>query len=78
MPRDALPLFISDLSEFTKKLRLGLAAETETPSHLALLGLIARSAGHSNFQELKAKNHRHPSPIPPSRERCGFSMTLAA
>ena len=64
MPRDALPLFISDLSDFTKKLRLGLAAETETPSHLALLGLIARSAGYSNFQELKASTPPTPKPDP--------------
>jgi hypothetical protein len=54
MPRDALPLFISDISDFTKKLRAGLAAEPETPSHLALMGLIARSASYANFQELRA------------------------
>lgn len=64
MPRDALPLFISDLSDFAKKLRLGLAAGAEPPSHLALLGLIARSAGYSNFQELKATTPPPPKPDP--------------
>lgn len=66
MPREALPLFISDLSDFTKKLRHGLAAEPETPSHLALMGLIARSAGHANFQELKASTPPPAKPDPSS------------
>ena len=64
MPRDALPLFISDISDFTKKLRAGLAKEPETPSHLALMGLIARSAGYSNFQELKASTPPPAKPDP--------------
>ncbi|MBI1492369.1 DUF2087 domain-containing protein [Halocynthiibacter styelae] len=55
MSRDTTSLYIEDLSHFAKSLRAGLTARDETPGHLALLGLIAKSAGHANYQSLKTR-----------------------
>lgn len=53
MTRDVTSLYIEDLSQFTKSLRSGLIRQDDIPGHLALLGLIAKSAGHKNYQTLK-------------------------
>ena len=54
MSREITSLYIEDLSQFAKSLRAGLETQKETPGHLALLGLIAKSAGQKNYQNLKA------------------------
>lgn len=58
MSRTTIPLYVSDLSAFTKSLRTSLAAHFETaqqvPSHLVLMNCIARAAGFQNVQSLKA------------------------
>lgn len=54
MSREITSLYIEDLSQFAKSLRAGLAAQKDTPGHLALLGLIAKSAGQKNYQSVKA------------------------
>jgi hypothetical protein len=48
-------LNIADLSAFCKSLRLQLADATLPPSHLALMNMLARSAGYRNYQMLRAK-----------------------
>jgi hypothetical protein len=50
----AVPLYADDISQFCKALRAQLAHVKETPSHLTLLNLLARSAGHRSYQALKA------------------------
>lgn len=57
MSRDVIPLTIPDLSQFARRLHGGL--ETP-PSHLELLGQIARAAGYRNYQHLRA--HSTPAP----------------
>lgn len=52
MSKEPLSLTIPDLSGFAKALRAGLA---QPPSHLEMLGLIARAAGFRNYQHLKAR-----------------------
>jgi hypothetical protein len=54
--RELVPLFANDISTFCKKLRQQLAGAgvNPLPGHLALLNVIARSAGHRNFQALRA------------------------
>lgn len=52
-------LNIPDLSGFCKSLRSQLADAPSTPSHLALMNMLARSAGFRNYQALRAK----PSPV---------------
>ncbi len=49
-------LSVSDISAFCKQLRgqLDAAKTTPLPSHLSLLNMVARSAGHRNFQALRS------------------------
>ena len=63
-------LRVADVSAFCKSLRQQLVAKTgaELPSHLAMLNLIAKSAGYRNFQSLRADAtavtpHQTPEPI---------------
>ncbi|MCR8547346.1 DUF2087 domain-containing protein [Salipiger sp. P9] len=51
MTRDVISLHIDDLSQFARSLRAGL---DHPPSHLEMLGQIARAAGYRNYQHLRA------------------------
>ena len=63
--RQAFPLFIADISTFTKSLRQHLAqSSADVPSHLSLLNLLAKSAGYRNYQALRASP---PKSIEPER-----------
>jgi hypothetical protein len=57
-PPQPVALSIADLSAFTKHLRKQwsehLAADPSVPSHLRLMNMVARAAGHPNVQALKA------------------------
>jgi len=68
MPRTALPLHAADISSFAKSLGKELAtahsANARPPGHQELLNMLARAAGHRNFQSLKA---RPPESVPPQR-----------
>lgn len=54
--RDLVPFSSADISTFCKTLRAQLLANgaEQAPSHLALLNMIAKSAGHKNYQALRA------------------------
>ncbi|WP_077035320.1 DUF2087 domain-containing protein [Pelomonas sp. KK5] len=54
MPREAIACPVQDLSAFAKSLRKQLAEQPEPPSHLSLMNMLARAAGHRNLQALKA------------------------
>lgn len=54
MSRTQIPLHVSDMSLFAKSLRTQLSEQENLPSHLALLNMLARAAGHGNFQSLRA------------------------
>ena len=54
MTRTELSLTIPDLSVFAKTLRQDLTKSAEPPGHLALLNMLARSAGFRNLQHLRA------------------------
>lgn len=67
--RQTVALHTADASALAKALRSQLATYAESqggtanqvvPSHLALLNMLARAAGHRNYQALKAQ----PSPAP--------------
>ena len=54
--REMVPLLAADVSTFCKNLRLQLAgAGHAAPSHVALLNMLARSAGYRNYQMLRAQ-----------------------
>ena len=56
MPREALSFVVSDLSTFARLLARALAErrEAKPPSHVEILNLVARAAGHRNVQALRA------------------------
>lgn len=54
MAQDLTPLYIADLSLFTKTLRRSLEAEP-APGHAKLMSLVARAAGYKNTQHAKAQ-----------------------
>jgi hypothetical protein len=54
MSRIALPLQISDLSDFARSLRKQLAELPDPPGHVEMLNLLSRSAGFRNFQHFKS------------------------
>lgn len=54
MTKEVTPLFIADVSAFTKSLRKFLAVEDSLPGHAAMLALIAKSAGYRNHQHLRS------------------------
>ncbi len=62
MSRDVVQVKINDLSQFAKTLRSELQ---DPPSHLELLGMVARAAGYRNFQHLRAVN----APVPQTDDK---------
>jgi hypothetical protein len=54
MAQDLTPLYIADLSTFTKTLRKSLAA-APAPGHAQLMGLVAKAAGFKNAQHVRAE-----------------------
>lgn len=56
MPRELIPFATPDLSAFARALRRALAERdaAEPPSHVELLNLLARAAGHRNLQAMRA------------------------
>lgn len=60
--REIVPLVAADVSTFCKNLRQQFAvAGLAAPGHVALLNMLAKSAGYRNYQMLKA---RPPAPAP--------------
>lgn len=55
MPRHPVPLFIADLSTFSRALATRLRTAEAPPSHLALMNMLARATGYRNFQHLRTE-----------------------
>ena len=53
MSKDVIPLYVADVSAFTKTLRKSLADKDSLPGHAAMLSLVAKAAGFQNHQHLK-------------------------
>ncbi len=68
MPRTETPLHAADISAFAKALSHDLKQTHERlqrlPGHVELLNMLARAAGHRNFQSLKARPPAPPSTAP--------------
>lgn len=54
MPRELIPFTTNDVSALAKSLRAQLAARSRSPTHVEMLNMLARAAGHRNFQHLRA------------------------
>ncbi len=59
MPRQTVPLHADDISSFAKALGRQLAdahgQHSRPPGHVELLNMLARAAGHRNFQSLRVQ-----------------------
>ncbi|MBN8839420.1 MAG: DUF2087 domain-containing protein [Sphingomonadales bacterium] len=54
VPRELIPFTTNDVSALAKSLRAQLAARSTSPTHVEMLNMLARAAGHRNFQHLRA------------------------
>lgn len=65
MPRESIPFVAPDLSAFARALGRALAERTDPrpPTHVELLNLIARAAGHRNLQSMRASRVSPPAPL---------------
>lgn len=61
MTRIPLPYSTDDISALARSLRTQLAGRQDTPSHVELLNMLAKAAGHRNFQHFRAGA----TPVPP-------------
>jgi len=70
--REIVPLQAADISSFCKNLRQQLAdaGVSPVPGHLAFLNLLAKSAGHRNYQALRVS-----APAPVARERAPVAIS---
>lgn len=65
MPRESIPFATADLSAFARSLGRALAERQSAapPSHVELLNLIARAAGHRNLQALQSAMRAPVAPL---------------
>lgn len=54
--RDVVPFAAPDISALAKTLNRELGALETLPSHVQLLNILARAAGHRNYQAMKAQH----------------------
>ena len=71
--RERVALHSDDLSQFAKTLRQQLADHLQksagtAPSHVQMLNMLARAAGHRSVQALRAQALLKPSAPPPAAE----------
>jgi hypothetical protein len=83
MPRELTPLVAADLSSFAKSLRTQWAERHArgigAPSHVEMLNLLARAAGHRNVQALRAMRETGlPRVAAPARGPRDASLSEAA
>lgn len=62
MSRTQIAFAASDISALAKSLREQLAGRTTPPGHVELLNMLARAAGHRNYQQLRAAALGQPAP----------------
>ena len=55
MSRISIPFSANDISALARSLRSRIEQHDSTPGHVELLNILARSAGHRNFQSLRAQ-----------------------
>ena len=81
--RERVPLHSDDLSQFAKTLRQQLAdhlrkSEGTAPSHVQMLNMLARAAGHRSVQALRAQALLKPSAPAPAAAEAPASLRSAA
>ncbi|MCW3835519.1 DUF2087 domain-containing protein [Sphingomonas canadensis] len=69
MSREVIAYSVSDISALAKSLRAQMAAREAPPGHVEMLNILARAAGHRNFQHLRAQANARDAlerPAPPA------------
>ncbi|KQU50092.1 hypothetical protein ASG72_19015 [Bosea sp. Leaf344] len=56
MSRTPIPFAADDLSALARSLREALSGRLAPPGHVEMLNLLARAAGHRNYQHLRAQS----------------------
>ena len=64
MTRIPIAFASADISALARSLREQLTPLGETPSHVAVLNMLARAGGYRNFQHLKAAAEAAPVVVP--------------
>lgn len=59
MPKLHVPFAVPDITALARSLRTQLGELDHDPSHVEMLNLLARAAGHANFQALRADAAAH-------------------
>lgn len=54
MSKDMTPLYVADVSTFTRSLRKSLMDSEIMPGHAAMMALVAKAAGFQNHQHLRS------------------------
>lgn len=81
VPRELIPYATDDMSALAKSLRNQMTARTSPPSHVEMLNMLARAAGHRNFQHLRAQASGHirrASPPPIASAQADGALVLRA
>ncbi|MED5618612.1 DUF2087 domain-containing protein [Ideonella sp. BN130291] len=81
MTRESVPFMAPDLSQFARalgrSLKERLAAQPQAPSHVELMNLLARAAGHRNLQALQASARALPPPAASPDEQAAMPALSA-
>ena len=64
MSRPLIPYSVNDISALARSLRQQLESLDHLPGHAEMLNLLARAAGHRNFQSLRAAAEPACAPAP--------------
>lgn len=65
MSKISLPFHVGDISTFARTLRRQLHELERLPSHVEMLNLLVKAAGHRNFQHFRAQLEINNSPASP-------------
>ncbi len=60
MPRHPIPFAAPDMSALARSLRAQLASRPAPPTHVEMLNMLARAAGHRNFRHFRARSGDRP------------------
>lgn len=78
MAYQSVPLVAADVSQFAKTLRGELEQRESLPGHQEMLNVLARAAGHRNYQALRAASTATPRLARSAEERPVLPLTPTA
>ena len=76
MSKDAMPLYVGDVSVLARNLRHRLEQSETVPGHVEMLNILARAGGYRNFQHLKAQHDERRGLDLPERTSAELNLKL--